>query len=114
MKASNFPKCRNCKGIARPHILMFGDAEYTGHPEQESNFKRFAQEPIDLAILVGSSGAVPTNDYIALHFHKMGVPTININLDPSSNRIVNTDYFIKMKGKEAFFELDRITFGSSN
>ena len=111
MKASNYPVCVQCRGIARPHILMFGDGEYSGHPEQEGSFKRFVQEPVDLTILVGSSGAVPTNDYIALHFMERGTPVININLDPSSNRIVNTDYFLAMKGKEAFVELDRITNG---
>ena len=113
MKASNYPTCNSCRGTARPHILMFDDGEYIGHPEQEGSFKRFVQEPIDLAILVGSSGAVPTNDYIALHFMERGTPVININLDPSSNRIVNTDLFIKMKGQEAFIELDRISFGSA-
>ena len=112
MKASDYPTCKNCRGVARPHILMFGDGEYIGHPEQERSFKRFVQDPIDLAILVGSSGAVPTNDYIALHFMERGTPVININLDPSSNRIVNTDLFIEMKGQEAFIELDRISFGS--
>ena len=72
------------------------------------------QEPLDLAILTGSSGAVPTNDYIALHFMERGIPVININLDPSSNHIVNTEYFLEMKGKEAFMELDRITFGNGD
>mgnify|MGYP002630293272 FL=1 len=111
MKASNFPVCIQCRGIARPHILMFGDGEYTGHSEQENSFRNFIQDPIDLAILVGSSGAVPTNDYIALHLLQRGTAVININLDPSSNRIVNTDLFLKMKGKEAFIELDRLAFG---
>jgi len=113
MKASNYPICRNCRGIARPHILMFGDGEYIGYPEQEESFKRFIQEPLDLAILVGSSGAVPTNDYIALHFMERGIPIININPDPSSNRIVNTKYFLEMKGKEALIELDLTAFGDS-
>jgi NAD-dependent SIR2 family protein deacetylase len=112
MKASDYPTCNGCRGIARPHILMFDDGDYIGHPEQEESFKRFVQEPIDLAVMVGSSGAVPTNDYIALHFMERGTPVININLDPSSNRIVNTDLFIEMKGQEAFIELDRISFGS--
>ena len=112
MKASNYPTCNGCRGIARPHILMFDDGDYIGHPEQEESFKRFVQEPIDLAVMVGSAGAVPTNDYIALHFMERGTPVININLDPSSNRIVNTDLFIEMKGQEAFIELDRISFDS--
>tara|TARA_Y100001936_G_scaffold88913_1_gene87399 strand:+ start:1368 stop:2210 length:843 start_codon:yes stop_codon:yes gene_type:complete len=111
MKASNYPSCIQCRGIARPHILMFGDGEYVGHPEQESNFKSFLEDPVDLAILVGSSGAVPTNDYIALHLKQRGTAVININLDTSSNGIVNTDLFIEMKGKEAFIKLNKIAFG---
>ena len=113
MKASNYPICIQCRGIARPHILMFGDGEYTGHPEQETNFRNFLEDPIDLAILVGSSGAVPTNDYIALHLQDKGTAVININLDPASNQIVNTDLFVEMKGKDAFVELNRIAFGKS-
>ena len=113
MRASNFPTCIQCRGIARPHILMFGDGEYTGHPEQEINFKNFLQEPIDLAILVGSSGAVPTNDYIALHLMQRGTNVININLDASSNQIVNTDFFIEMRGEDAFVELNKIAFGEA-
>ena len=54
MKASNYPICTQCRGIARPHILMFGDGEYIGHPEQEINFRNFLKDPVDLAILVGS------------------------------------------------------------
>ena len=111
MRAYNFPKCIHCYSIARPHILMFGDGEYTGHPEQEINFRNFIEESVDLAILVGSSGAVPTNDYIALHLMEGGTEVININLDTSSNQIVNTDLFIEMKGKDAFIELNRIAFG---
>ena len=114
MKASNYPICKGCRGIARPHILMFGDGEYIGHPEQEANFRRFAQKPIDLVVLVGSSGAVPTNDYLAVHLTEQGTPVININLDPSSNRIVNTDLFIEMRGEEALTRLDRITFGNDD
>ena len=113
MRASNFPTCIQCRGIARPHILMFGDGEYTGHPEQEINFKNFLQEPVDLAILVGSSGAVPTNDYIALHLMQRGTAVININLDASSNQIVNTDFFIEMRGEDAFVELNKIAFGEA-
>ncbi len=108
MTASNYPACKNCRGIARPHILMFGDGEYSGHPAQEKSFARFAQEPPDLAVLVGSSGAVPTNDYIALHFMERGTPVVNINPTSSGNRIVNTEYFLEMKGEAAFVELERI------
>ena len=106
MEASNYPTCPHCGGIARPHILMFGDGEYTGHIEQERNFYTFARRAVDLVILVGSSGAVPTNDYLALDFMRQGAPVININLDPSANGIVRTEYLLPLKGQEAFQKLD--------
>jgi NAD-dependent SIR2 family protein deacetylase len=106
MKASNYPTCPHCGGIARPHILMFGDGEYTGHPEQERNFYAFARRAVDVVVLVGSSGAVPTNDYLAREFMRAGAETININLDPSANAIVGTEYFLPLKGKEVFERLD--------
>jgi len=111
MKAWDFPKCPRCKAIARPHILMFGDGEYVGHPEQERNFQNFLQQPIDLAILVGSSGAVPTNDYIALHLQDRGTQVLNINPDPSTNSIVGTEYFLPMTSEAAFIALDEAAFG---
>ncbi|MEE9259224.1 MAG: Sir2 family NAD-dependent protein deacetylase [Nitrospinaceae bacterium] len=111
MKASGYPSCPGCRGIARPHILMFGDWEYVGHPDQEENFDRFVQQPVDLAVLIGSSGAVPTNDYIALRLKDQGAEVININPDPSTNSIVNTDLFLPMKSKEALVALDKMAFG---
>ena len=106
MKASNFPQCPYCRGIARPHILMFGDGEYTGHPDQEANFSEFTRKPIDTAILVGSSGAVPTNDYIAYGLKQRGTKLININPDPSSCQLVQPDYYLPLKSREAFVALD--------
>ncbi len=106
MEASNYPQCPHCDSIARPHILMFGDWDYVGHSKQEENFSRFTRQAVDLVFLVGSSGGVPTNDFIALQYKDSGVPVININLDPSANAIVNTEYLLTMKGKEAFEQLD--------
>jgi NAD-dependent SIR2 family protein deacetylase len=110
MIATDFPHCLNCNAIARPHILMFGDWDYVGHPEQESQFSKFIQRPVDLAILVGSSGAVPTNDYIAQRLKASGITLININLDPDSNRIASAEHFLPLKSKDAFIELDRFAF----
>lgn len=106
MQASDFPVCPRCGAIARPHILMFGDAEYAGHPQQEENFRRFLQHPVDAAILVGSSGAVPTNDYIALSLMERGTDVININPDLAANAIANTRHFLPLTSKEAFVQLD--------
>lgn len=106
MEATDLPQCRNCRSVARPHILMFGDWEYAGHPDQDARFDQFLQKPLDLVFLVGSSGGVPTNDYIALQFKDRGVPVININPDAAANQIVRTPFLLAMKGKEAFLALD--------
>ncbi len=108
MMASDYPLCPHCGSIARPHILMFGDGEYVGHSEQDRNFKRFLQFPIDLAILVGSSGMVPTNDYIALQLKQSGTQLININPDPSTNSIASAELFLPLKSLEAFQTLDNL------
>jgi NAD-dependent SIR2 family protein deacetylase len=112
MKASNLPICPQCRGVARPHILMFGDMEYVGHPEQEKNFCDFMHQGTDLVILTGSSGAVPTNDYIALQLKNRGTEVININPDPSTNEIAQAKFFLPLKSKEAFIQLDQIAFGA--
>lgn len=106
MQASNFPTCPRCNAIARPHILMFGDGEYVGHQDQEIHFQTFIRNPVDVAILVGSSGAVPTNDFIALQLMQQGTKIITINPDPSANNIARTQHFLLLKSLEAFAELD--------
>ncbi len=110
MRASGFPKCRHCGSIARPHILMFGDGEYVGHPEQERNFQDFAGRRIDLVLLIGSSGSVPTNDYIAYQLQQHGAKVININPDAAANSIVGTEYFLPMTSKAALEALHRAAF----
>lgn len=107
MKAANFPSCPQCGAVARPHILMFGDAQYIGHPEQEKQFSNFVQNPVDAVLLIGSSGAVPTNDYLAVHFRDQGVPVVNINLDSSANSILRTEFMLEMPGKAALEALDK-------
>jgi NAD-dependent SIR2 family protein deacetylase len=106
MKASNYPICVKCHGIARPHILMFGDGEYAGHPGQETNFRKFIQKDVDLVFLVGSSGSVPTNDYIALELKNRGANIININPDPSTNDIAQSETFILLKSRETFIQIN--------
>ena len=108
MKASKYPTCPKCQGIARPHILMFGDMEYVGHLAQEANFRNFVQKDIDLVFLVGSSGAVPTNDYIALELKNKGAKLININPDLSTNKIAKAKIFLPLKSREAFVRINKL------
>ena len=112
MKATNYPTCIKCQSIARPHILMFGDGEYAGHPEQETNFRNFIQKEVDLVFLVGSSGAVPTNDYIALELKSRGAKIININPDPSTNDIAQSETFILLKSRETFIQINDLIYST--
>tara|TARA_B100000953_G_scaffold250795_1_gene213475 strand:+ start:190 stop:459 length:270 start_codon:yes stop_codon:yes gene_type:complete len=87
---------------------MFGDMEYVGHPEQEKSFQNFLRKEVDLALLVGSSGAVPTNDYLALELKNRGTKIININPDQSANNIAQVESFIPLKSRDAFSQLDEL------
>ena len=49
---------------------------------------------------------VPTNDYIALQLKGQGTKIININPDSSANAIVQTEFFIPLKSREAFQQID--------
>jgi len=59
-----------------------------------------------LVFLVGSSGAVPTNDYIALELKNRGAKTININPDSSTNDIAQSENFILLKSRETFIQIN--------
>ena len=87
---------------------MFGDMEYVGHPEQEKNFENFLWTEVDLALLIGSSGAVPTNDYLALELKNRGAKLININPDQSANNIAQAEVFIPLKSGDAFSQLSAL------
>ena len=58
--------------------------------------------------LVGSSGAVPTNDYIALELKNRGAKIININPDPSTNDIAQSETFISLKSRETFIQINEL------
>jgi hypothetical protein len=55
---------------------------------------------------VGSSGSVPTNDYIALDLKNRGAKVININPDPSTNDIAQSETFIPLKSRETFIQIN--------
>ena len=64
------PKCRNCGGLARPNILMFGDENWISHrtSEQASRLQKWLEKlnsfNAKLAIIeMGAGLAVPTVRY---------------------------------------------------
>jgi NAD-dependent SIR2 family protein deacetylase len=114
MEASRFPTCPNCGGVARPHILMFGDADYVGHREQDLCWQAFVHQPVDVALLIGSSGAVPTNDVIAARLQAGRTCVITINPDPTAGGILRPDVAIVAGAQAALAEIDlRLHDGAS-
>jgi NAD-dependent SIR2 family protein deacetylase len=61
------PRCRNCRALARPNILMFGDWSWVGH-RTEAQHERFAgwldglaESSAKLAVIeLGAGSAIPT------------------------------------------------------
>ncbi|WP_035586868.1 SIR2 family NAD-dependent protein deacylase [Hippea jasoniae] len=113
MIATNLPKCPVCGELLRPNILMFGDWYYVENDYQIANYHNFLNEVgvPELIFLVGSSSAVPTNDYIATRFQSRGAFVVTINPDPSSTAVCKPDLFLKKKAKEAFEIIEKIVFG---
>jgi len=107
MAASGYPACPECGGIARPHVLMFGDGDYVGHPEQDRSWQAFLQQPVDVALLIGSSGAVPTNDVVAARLQASGARIITINPDPHAGGFVRPDVAIMAVAGVALTAIDR-------
>jgi len=111
MAASEYPACPDCGGIARPHVLMFGDGDYVGHPEQDRRWQAFLRQPVDVALLIGSSGVVPTNDVLAAHLQASGTRIITINPDPHAGAFVRPDVAITEGAGAALTAIDRCLDG---
>jgi NAD-dependent SIR2 family protein deacetylase len=84
-EALNFPSCKNCEGLARPNILMFGDWHWNSDRSamQEQRYHNFLNKNRDKKIVIieiGAGEAVPTVRYegegIASRF---GAKLIRIN-----------------------------------
>ncbi len=106
MEASELPHCDRCGGVARPHILMFGDGDYVGHPDQDAAWEAFVSGGVDLALLIGASGAVPTNDRIAATLQRRGCKVVTLNPDPTAGGYLRPDVALHLPAGEALIALD--------
>jgi NAD-dependent SIR2 family protein deacetylase len=59
----------------------------------------------DVALLIGSSGSIPTNDYLAVRLQASGCKIITVNPDESSLRVCRPDVFIQTGAKSALTEI---------
>jgi NAD-dependent SIR2 family protein deacetylase len=59
MRARRIPRCARCAGVARPNVLMFGDAGWVGDRSdaQRERFSRFLQERGGARLAVVELGA---------------------------------------------------------
>lgn len=114
MSASNMPVCPECGSLLRPNILMFGDYEYVEHNFQYPNFKDFISGVSipDVAFLIGSSGAVPTNDYLAERLKRSGTKIVTINPDSSSTLVCSPHIFMQEGAVSALTKIENIAFNS--
>ncbi len=112
MIATNLPKCPYCGELLRPNILMFGDWSYVENTYQMNNYYDFMHDvgTPDLVFLVGSSSAVPTNDYLANRLKNAGSFVITINPDSSSLSVCKPNLFLQKKAKEAFDIIEQLIF----
>jgi NAD-dependent SIR2 family protein deacetylase len=103
MAATGLPMCPHCGSLLRPNVLMFGDFEYVEHAYQYGYFRNFldtAGVP-DMVMLIGSSGAVPTNDHLASRLRQAGSFVVTINPDESAQRVCGADIFLQTGAKDA-------------
>ncbi len=65
MRAAAVPECPNCRRVARPNILMFGDYSWLHQrtASQETNFDQFLQQNRSgnlVVVEMGAGSAIPT------------------------------------------------------
>jgi NAD-dependent SIR2 family protein deacetylase len=81
------PECRNCAGLARPNILMFGDETWLGHraDAQQQRFDKWLDEltkrSARLAVIeLGAGSAIPTVRHLSEGvLQRIGGTLIRIN-----------------------------------
>lgn len=103
---SPLPQCRTCGGLARPNVLMFGDAQWNG--ERSSQQRRRLEAWLStvsrpVVVEVGAGTAVSTVRWFG---SMVGAPLIRINLRESA---VDRGVGVGLSGRalDVLSELDR-------
>lgn len=102
ISTSELPHCPSCKtALLRPGVVWFGEALPTDVLNDVDAFF-FANEPIDLMLVIGTSGTVhPAAGYVQAAKHK-GARVAVVNPDPSSGDDLDTN-------RDWFFQEDAAT-----
>lgn len=102
------PLCRNCGGVLRPKVVLFGEAL----PENElERFIEAFQAGFDMVFSIGTSSAFPYIVQPVVLAAANGVPTVEIN--PARTQLSDiVDYYLPMGAAAAMSEiLSRAGFG---
>ncbi len=112
MIASNLPHCPVCSSLLRPNILMFGDWDYIENEYQANNYYQFMSDvkTPDVVFLIGSSGAVPTNDYVANKLKFYGSKIVTINPARDATQVCEPHIFLADTAKNALTKIASMIF----
>lgn len=112
MIATNLPHCPVCASLLRPNILMFGDWDYVENEYQANNYYQFISDvkTPDVVFLIGSSGAVPTNDYVANKLKFYGSKVVTINPARESTCVCEPYIFLADTAKNALVKIASMIF----
>lgn len=112
MRAQHLPRCRQCQGVARPNILMFGDFSWISvrTEAQEQRFHDFllSNNGKNLVIIeIGAGTAVPTIRHLTQQLaRKKNSRAIRIN--PREAEICGENISIAAGGLEALEIIDSL------
>jgi len=112
MRAQHLPKCRNCQGMARPNILMFGDFSWLDArtSAQEQRFYNFllGNNGKRLVIIeMGAGSAVPTIRHLTQQVsQKKNACAIRIN--PREPQIGGKNISLPLGSLEALEAIDQL------
>jgi NAD-dependent SIR2 family protein deacetylase len=84
MRARRVPRCPRCGGVARPNVLMFGDASWVGDrtDAQRERFSRFVEETRGarrVVVELGAGTAIPSIRHLSERLGRDAGTLVRVN-----------------------------------
>ncbi|MDQ7060924.1 MAG: Sir2 family NAD-dependent protein deacetylase [Sulfurimonas sp.] len=111
LEAQILPSCKNCKELARPNILMFGDGKFLNNRADEQNARfhnwRFKNKDKKIVIIeIGAGSAIPTIRSFGDRLSALEKNTTLIRINPREFEVKNEgDIGISLGGLEGIEEV---------
>ncbi len=112
------PFCPQCKGLARPNILMFGDFGWDSKREYAQNLQlqRWLDDIISLKIVIvecGAGSTIPTVRHFGEGVAREAKSAKLIRINPREPEVPYSHIGLPMGSKEALLALDRLVLGGA-